>query len=105
MYSSPLARCFNDLIGALLLDNEFQQKFMLNRAEAINWYNTVFAPQYQQRRLEFSANQLKLIVSIRAGTLDEFIELAAQFTSSLQNEAPTTKRLNRNPRLQPGAGD
>lgn len=78
---------------------------MVNRTEAIDWYNTVFAPQYQQRRLEFSANQLKLIDSIQAGTLDEFIELAAKFTSSLQNEAATPKRLTRQPRLQPGAGD
>jgi hypothetical protein len=78
-----LAKHLNLLAGCLALDEHFRQVFLKDRMGAIEWFNTEYAPRYRQKPIEFSPNELKLVMALKAGTVEEFLDLVAVITSAL----------------------
>ena len=68
------------LAGSLALDEQFREHFKRNRLNAINWYNTEFAPRYRQRQILLTDSEKKLVNALTAKSVDEFIELIAVIT-------------------------
>jgi hypothetical protein len=79
---STLIQHLDLLAGSLALDEQFRLDFSTDRIKAIQRFNSEFAPRYNQRPIELTEMEKRLITAIKANSVEEFIDLLAVKTAA-----------------------
>ena len=79
---STLIQHLDLLAGSLALDEQFRQDFSIDRIKAIQRFNREFATRYNQRPIELTEMEKRLVTSIKAKSVEEFIDLVAVITAA-----------------------